>query len=75
MEPKRVAVYCRVSTLLDVQDSSFETQRDAYIQMIDSRNDLVQAYMATMVNQAHQSSVARNSSGCSATVRTGRSIS
>ena len=43
MEPKRVAVYCRVSTLLDVQDSSFETQRDAYIQMIDSRNDLVLA--------------------------------
>ena len=43
MEPKRVAVYCRVSTLLDVQDSSFETQRDAYIQMIGSRNDLVLA--------------------------------
>ena len=43
MEPKRVAVYCRVSTLLDVQDSSFETQRDAYIQMIDGRDDLVLA--------------------------------
>ena len=43
MEPKRVAVYCRVSTLFEVQDSSFETQRDAYIQMIDSRNDLVLA--------------------------------
>ena len=43
MEPKHVAVYCRVSTLLEVQDSSFETQRDAYIQMIGSRNDLVLA--------------------------------
>ena len=43
MEPKRVAVYCRVSTLYEVQDSSFETQRDAYIQMIGSRNDLVLA--------------------------------
>ena len=43
MEPKRVAVYCRVSTLFEVQDSSFETQRDAYIQMISSRNDLVLA--------------------------------
>lgn len=43
MEPKRVAVYCRVSTLYEVQDSSFETQRDAYIQMIGSRDDLVLA--------------------------------
>ena len=43
MEPKHVAVYCRVSTLLEVQDSSFEAQRDAYIQMIGSRNDLVLA--------------------------------
>lgn len=43
MEQKRVAVYCRVSTLLEMQDSSFETQRDAYIQLIDSREDLVLA--------------------------------
>ena len=43
MEPKRIAVYCRVSTLYEVQDSSFETQRDAYIQMIGSRDDLVLA--------------------------------
>ena len=43
MQNKRVAIYCRVSTLYEVQDSSFETQRDAYIQMIDSRNDLVLA--------------------------------
>lgn len=32
-----------MSTLFEVQDSSFETQRDAYIQMISSRNDLVLA--------------------------------
>ncbi len=43
MKEKRVAVYCRVSTLEETQDSSFETQRDAYIQLIDSREDLVLA--------------------------------
>ena len=43
MESKRVAIYCRVSTTAEVQDGSFETQRDAYIQMIDSRDDLVLA--------------------------------
>lgn len=38
MENKRVAVYCRVSTLQEMQNTSFETQRDAYIQMIGSRD-------------------------------------
>ena len=41
MEQKRVAAYCRVSTVAELQDSSFETQRDAYIQLIDGREDLV----------------------------------
>lgn len=41
MENKRVAVYCRVSTLQEMQDTSFEIQRDAYIQMIASRDGLV----------------------------------
>ena len=41
MEQKRVAAYCRVSTVAELQDSSFETQREAYIQLIDSREDLV----------------------------------
>lgn len=34
MESKRVAIYCRVSTTAEVQDGSFETQRDAYIRMV-----------------------------------------
>ena len=41
MKNKRVAVYCRVSTLQEMQDTSFEIQRDAYIQMIASRDGLV----------------------------------
>ena len=43
MKNKRVAVYCRVSTLQEMQDTSFEIQRDAYIQMIASRDGLVLA--------------------------------
>lgn len=40
---KRVAVYCRVSTLMEAQGSSFETQCEAYRQLIESRDDLVLA--------------------------------
>ena len=43
MKNKRVAVYCQVSTLQEMQDTSFEIQRDAYIQMIASRDGLVLA--------------------------------
>ena len=42
----RVAAYCRVSTLMEMQDSSYETQRDYYIRLID-RNpayELVEIY-------------------------------
>lgn len=31
----RVAAYCRVSTLMEIQDSSFETQRNYYIELIN----------------------------------------
>lgn len=40
-ETKRVAVYCRVSTASELQDTSFETQRDAYIDLIAARPDLL----------------------------------
>lgn len=33
---QRVAAYCRVSTLMDVQDTSYETQREAYLALIQS---------------------------------------
>ena len=36
-------MYCRVSTQMDTQDGFFEAQRDAYLQWIDSRPDLVLA--------------------------------
>ena len=32
----RVAAYCRVSTLMEMQDSSYETQRDYYVQLISA---------------------------------------
>lgn len=42
----RVAAYCRVSTLTEMQDSSYETQRDYYVQLIDANSDyeLVEIY-------------------------------
>lgn len=42
-EDKRIlkaAAYCRVSTMMDEQESSFETQRDYYTKLIDSRNGM-----------------------------------
>lgn len=35
----RVAAYCRVSTLTEVQESSFETQKDYYVQLIGQNPD------------------------------------
>ena len=34
MGKKRVAIYCRVSTLLELQESSFELQRDYYLKKV-----------------------------------------
>ena len=38
---KRVAVYCRVSTLSDAQEESYETQQNAYKKMISADPNLV----------------------------------
>lgn len=43
MKQKRVAVYCRVSTMDEMQNGSFEMQRDAFLRRIDSDSGLVLA--------------------------------
>ena len=37
---KRVAIYCRVSTVLEEQENSYETQQEAYLRLIDSDPNL-----------------------------------
>lgn len=36
---KRVAAYCRVSTLMEIQDSSFEMQQEYYMKLISTNPD------------------------------------
>lgn len=43
MEQKRAAVYCRVSTGSDLQEGSFEIQRDAYLKMIGESGEMILA--------------------------------
>ena len=43
MKQKRVAVYCRVSTMDEMQSGSFEMQRDAFLRRIEADGGLVLA--------------------------------